>query len=220
MNLDAILAAPKDTSLRLAYADSLDSIGQIELAEFIRIQCNISDLNKRFVKLPRHSSFSGISIDAKINDLRARESELLWNYADKLTNLPFDDIGAVYNGVGGSQLMRMNGCEFVVQFCRGFIEIITCDCMSFLKNVDSICELTPLRKVILSDRPNIAARCTVEGGCWYGWANAESPTMSYSPSSEIADHTDSCGVVWHTSVIKRILAVDFPNLEFKLSAKF
>ena len=41
----AIIAAPDDDTVRLAFADWLDDRGETERAEFIRLQCHIASLD-------------------------------------------------------------------------------------------------------------------------------------------------------------------------------
>lgn len=134
-----IIAQPKDDLPRLVLADWLEEHGQPELAEFIRVQCELAkvDTGKRGWQFIA----DGSSIDAEhravrddnphIERLQRREMEL-WNtpgFADKFTSLttcvlPDSKKTQFHLGTGYGPLLTVRRGLLIVR--RGFVAEVHC----------------------------------------------------------------------------------------------
>lgn len=147
--LAAIIAEPENDLPRLIYADYLDEHGEVERAEFIRVQCRIAELERDCLCVSCVRKRGGgqhhngpCSVDKERVDnpdgtskqafLRRRERELLTpvNAAFWAADLPCpgcEEDGTVWH--------------------RGFVSEITCPWSDWQRLASAIMAATPLRKV-------------------------------------------------------------------------
>lgn len=125
----AIVASPEDDLPRLIYADWLDEHGEDKRAEFIRVQCRISELCAwRREGNAKHPEF---------DSLLARESTL-WS-----ANVsPMREWLATF-GIDHSHCV----------FARGFVSAVTCSWLDWRLHAAAIRAATPLEQVRLTTRP-------------------------------------------------------------------
>jgi len=125
--LRAIAERPDDDALRLIYADWLDDHGELEYAEFIRVQ----------IVLAQNSDAKGEVPSSELARLRSRERSLLSRNRTRWLQ-PLRDLGACG---------RVHG-----EFSRGFVEDAVIDAAVFLERGEELFRISPvatlhLRKV-------------------------------------------------------------------------
>lgn len=77
----AILAAPDDDLPRLVFADWLEENGEVDRAEFIRVQCEIEKHKPEAVNYVRNGRYKredAVRLDWRLVALHDREMQLLW----------------------------------------------------------------------------------------------------------------------------------------------
>lgn len=138
--IQAIRETPDDDTPRLIYADWLEEHGQADRAEFIRVQCQ---LERSTEAEPDHSVLS------------ARVEELLrgnWNeWVGPLRAI----VGPWRDRYGEQWIGEEYHCDGLHRFQRGFVDILALDAENFLRNVEHLKRLVPLRELRLFR----AARC-------------------------------------------------------------
>ncbi len=119
--LQAILGSPEDEGLRLVYADWLEERGDLDRAQFIRVQCELA-------RLPES--------DPQREHLEVRERELLDKHEDEWLGPVLPLIENIWDEPG---------------FCfnRGFVEEICLSATNFLREVGSLLRRHPIRRVRL-----------------------------------------------------------------------
>ena len=166
--LDAICAEPRDTGLRLIFADWLDEHGESDRAEFIRVQCEL-------VETPETLGLVGLP-NERFKALRRRERELLlanWReWVPKGWTLIL------------SPRWEFNLDDFLAcKFRRGFIEVVHCTCADWLQHGPAVVRAQPVLEVRLTDqfgvRAEVVQAALVENWSRYDgaipWARADHP---------------------------------------------
>ncbi len=122
----AILATPEDDTPRLVYADWLDENHQPERAEFIRLQCQISQM-----KAHEASPWQ----PPVVFEIRAREKALLAAYGDEW-------LAPLRQEQGPLQSSETHG-----QFRRGFVEIVWMPATWFQLRAEALFARVPVREL-------------------------------------------------------------------------
>ncbi len=138
--LAAVLADPADDAPRLIMADWLDENGEVERAEFIRVQCKLFDLRRGPAGQVSEES-PWLVTSREYNALRRREREL----SEDATGWP------ILTGV-----LFMNADW---RISRGFISGVTCTAEDWIAHAEAILAVQPVREVTLTTWP----------GSEYGW---------------------------------------------------
>lgn len=138
--LHVILDNPEDDNIRLVYADCLEENGQVERAEFIRVQVELAGLS------PCGGGYAigagQCPVCARILALRRRERELLsehyrqWMWSDLL-------------GVTG----RVFWEDAVKTYRRGLVEAVTLSAEDALAHLDAVLACLPVTEVTLTSWP-------------------------------------------------------------------
>lgn len=139
----AICAEPACDTARLVYADWLDEHGELERAEFVRVQVELARLpdpcprcecaNLRTAAIQTRGAEQ-----RELCALHARERELLQpNWALWMPEVPGP------RGCGNRDCFpktgfAAGGSHTVMTFRRGFVEEITCTAADFLKHADAL----------------------------------------------------------------------------------
>lgn len=139
--LAAIIAAPEDDTLRLAYADWLQEHDQPERAEFTRVQVELGEIDRRFDHvLRRHGRPED---DARSWVLIRREQELLESHGWQQ-----------WQGECRNLIPKGSHIPSRIKFRRGFIEAVTCRWEDWKQHGDSVRLTTPLKAVTLTNWPD------------------------------------------------------------------
>jgi len=128
--LNTVLADPTSDAPKLVYADWLEERGECDRAEFIRTQIELASHSE----CPECGGTGGVPTGMvarmecpRLSALRRRERELLTDgSAADWCGLPYEDHGRVHDGRAGEFLFRIDGCEVIGEFRRGFIDEIHC----------------------------------------------------------------------------------------------
>jgi uncharacterized protein (TIGR02996 family) len=142
-----VLEHPEEDSPRLVYADCLEEMGQVERAEFIRVQLEFERLhNSRGCGLRKGKTQGcNICVSKKGLRIRRREKELLKE--DGLWNNLFDRYFSTLEGQG----FWIGDSCFHAVFRRGFVDEIHCACAHWLHHGKAIVRQQPVRMLRFSD---------------------------------------------------------------------
>lgn len=200
--LATIIERPDDDLPRLLYADWLEEHGQIERAEFIRVQCELANP-------PVYRHFNGtvlLDISGAAQDhvriLRRRERKLLRSHAAAWFAEP--PLNCVQHLLGDETGCRPTGC---IQGTprRGFVEEVTMPWN--YEHVAALRKATPLRKVRLTNRPIPGQKHLADGRmCWFV-AAVDQPDL------------DITRLAWHAGrppTVSELLTAEFPGVAFEL----
>lgn len=175
-----IIAHPGDDAPRLIYADWLEEHGQPERADFIRVQCEIPVLEKKLenptlLEIARSNRLYSqqardmlADIREKISLLQKREGELLaigqWAWVHCVSQFVVPN-------------PRVDWLHYPWKFRRGFIEIVTCTCQTWLDYGSAILAACPtIREVPISDyRPYVFDVNDPQLSGWIYGINAYAP---------------------------------------------
>jgi uncharacterized protein (TIGR02996 family) len=124
--LGAILEEPAEDVHRLVYADWLNEQGEVDFAEFIRLQCNFGS-TRRSRKLLELYGADWFPCPAGQTFLPAYWGRIGWQFDGSST-----------------------GCRLTVR--RGFIAEIGCSLAEWMAHGPALVRRTPLERVTLSDR--------------------------------------------------------------------
>jgi uncharacterized protein (TIGR02996 family) len=156
--LRAVIASPDEDTPRLVYADWLQENGQDERAEFIRVQCELSQPSE---------------LIGREYALKRREWEILgrdWSNADtwfcgdifKLSNIsdgPQLHVRPADAPENAAREMRLHTARGFAHYAardmrlhtaRGFVHSVTCNAADWLKHADAILSKHPVREVTLT----------------------------------------------------------------------
>lgn len=143
--LDAIREFPDDDTIRMAYADHLDEIGNAARAEFIRVQVELA-----FLILPSSSSD-----DTRRTELRRRERELL-NDDNRESWFSIPGLGVQLEGDGNTLFwwVQPSGPRIKASVRRGFIDaLLECTWEDWLAHGDAILAAETVQEVTLTTEP-------------------------------------------------------------------
>jgi uncharacterized protein (TIGR02996 family) len=155
--LAAILADPADDAVRLIYADHLDDCGEGARAEFIRVQCQLADLDGELMSKEDcgHPDCPGC---VERRALRKREREL-WSLQDSANDwLIADPIPQPAHVVIGQDHMAsvVTPTSFpIVIFRRGFADEFRGSAEDWLRHADAVLACQPIRRVRLTTSPGV-----------------------------------------------------------------
>jgi uncharacterized protein (TIGR02996 family) len=165
--LQAILEDPQFDGVRLVYADWLEEHGESERAEFIRVQCELEPIRRRYE-------------DERVGALRLRESDILRDHQDRW-------LGDLQTRLG----KRWYGVHVI--FRRGFPDTIALPVQWYLDDGPAIHQALPLlRRVQLYRLAGLGTRLAqfpipetldeIDIACWISGADAEAIAGSRSLS--------------------------------------
>lgn len=129
----AVMANPQDDSARLILADRLEEVEELERAEFIRIQI---ELSKQPNRIPT------IGVNGKVTFPRHPRLGALWDRHDILMRS--------HKALGISETTYPPTLESY--FARGFITRVSCKCTAWRVHGTWLCLEHPIDKVDLSDK--------------------------------------------------------------------
>lgn len=134
--LQRVLAQPDDDAMRLAYATACEAVGEKRRAEFVRIQCDRANPLEC-----TESTLSGMAGGRRAGCPRCirllREAELLADPALLLDLVP-------------AAIPPMIQPHVPV---RGFVDAFDCAPADWEKHGDAVCDVTPVKRVVLSAVP-------------------------------------------------------------------
>ena len=165
--LATICREPGNIDARLVYADCCEESGDVERAEFIRVQCRLHSPEGVRVKCGRIRSRPWCS-DPECHwcDLNRRERDLLAaNFGGWTDCLPDTLVTKQCPHCADQQadwetgVVECRRCECTgvvsdpnnIDFRRGFVEQVECSCADWLKHGPAIVLATPVVQVTLSD---------------------------------------------------------------------
>jgi uncharacterized protein (TIGR02996 family) len=138
----AIREAPEDDAPRLIFADWLEEHGQVDRAEFIRVQC-------RYERLPK--------TNLERSALMARADSLLQrNWQDWVGPLR-DIVGPWYDRYGAGWMQEQYHPDSLKKFQRGFVDSLSLKAESFLSRARELQRLTVLSELWLWGAGNCSA---------------------------------------------------------------
>lgn len=155
--LQAIAEQPDDDAPRLIYADYLEERGQVERAEFIRVQIELS-------LVPALEWVGDEDADPKVLAWMRREEELLMGAKEKCNQnaLVFSDcqdwqlVGWDPPNIAYLQRPYEEGDDrtvFRLRFRRGFVDWISTTCLGWLKQgARLIRAVSMVQEVVLTDK--------------------------------------------------------------------
>lgn len=201
--MQTICEKPDDDFPRLRYADYLEENGQIERAEFIRVQC---ELWKDF---PRDVPFA-LGTEKRYERwrfLQQRERELLAKEGPPIWGTRWRS--RIVNGFSATHAYRWMPVGAVVaewcEFQRGFVSKVIMTAEDWLLHADALTAATPLQEVVLTTELD-----------WYA---ADCFFLTAPSNREIKR---KCllkfGSHWgeNPPVIQRILDKEWPKIKFTL----
>lgn len=174
----AILADPEDDLPRLIYADWCEEQGDLERAEFVRVQCELSAIDRRPERDPWPAS--------RFAELRRREREL-WgylvrdahdNHAGKLWGLPAEQ--CTVPGPNAPESYPHD--TYIVR--RGFVAEVRCPLQAWLEHGPAVVRAHPVERVGPSDcKPLCHTGALRRVHTWAGGAHG--PTTPYHIPPEV-----------------------------------
>jgi uncharacterized protein (TIGR02996 family) len=208
--LRAVIADPEDDGPRLVYADWLDERGDAARAEFIRLQCELSQVETIEHDCGEDGEWEttcpACGAYGVVGELEGRVVELLDSHGREwLAAIPPGLVPAnVGFGSVGQALVRDG------TFRRGFVERISCPWTAFRDNAARLKAATPLREVRFTTRPYrvIAPRDGYPGRVWLGGLESGSHLWSFFESAIVVE-----------SVVRNLLAHEFgEGIRFEFDA--
>jgi len=134
--LQRVLAQPADDGPRLAYADAAERAGQVERAEFIRVQVELARRGAKREAVLAGAEYVPEEGAVPVAGLQARER-----------GLKNPDRSAWTESLNGWLAVEW------AWFRRGFIASVTCSAADWLKHADEIRERQPIERVRLVTFP-------------------------------------------------------------------
>lgn len=133
--LRAIIAAPSDDLPRLAYADFLEESGEPERAEYIRVQCDLDALNKRYPD--RNPLRMNYSVNDEIGWYRLKKREIELEFGDE----KIQGWGGNYYRWFVEPYLEFFSIDSVIPAVvrRGFIDEIHCTLAQFFGGLCEAC---------------------------------------------------------------------------------
>lgn len=163
--LSAVIATPKDDLPRLVFADWLEENGEAERAEFIRVQCQISEGKEgRVITTQKEHS--------RINGLYARSAQL--RYLPNGNTRTDWTSGIDVTGAG--------------HWKRGFIHNLTAPLSWLIEHGPVICREHPVESVGVTDKRPDESR---EGDAWWYPEDDEFPECSIPDGLRLKRHSPS-----------------------------
>jgi uncharacterized protein (TIGR02996 family) len=147
--IQAICEAPGDDAPRLIYADWLEEHGQADRAEFIRVQCWLARLTE---------------LEAEHSVLAARAEGLLRGHWNEWVGPLRDIVGPWRDRYGERWLDEEYHPDGLRRFYRGFVDTLALDAEDFLRNVEHLKCVVPLRELRLWRAGRCAERLAKEPG--------------------------------------------------------
>lgn len=211
--LRAILAAPDDDVPRLIFADWLDENGEPERAEFIRVQCELAGLREEASALqdiimpamPSDILWKGKPCSSEQFDRLWRAWYLIGRERDLLLPGEFHFAQPIPNLLGWTMVHQPG--EFDWTFRRGFVEEIACSWEDWAR---------PTRKTDgsftkIGERPNERLETMADA------IRAATPLKTVRLTTRLPGGFG--GEPFDNEMQKRILAHDWPGIEFELPAE-
>lgn len=143
----AVREAPSDDAPRLIYADWLEEQGQADRAEFIRVQCQIA-------RAP--------DAGPELLVLAARAENLLRAHWNEWVGPLHAIVGPRHDRYGELWLGEAYHPDGLRSFHRGFVDSLALDADAFLRNVEALNRLVPLRELRLWGAGRCAERLAGE----------------------------------------------------------
>lgn len=213
-----ICATPDDDGPRLRLAHWLETHGDKERAEFVRVQIELAKrqrepnrltgmerVGRNFAEHTEVAMIRAFADDKRPCDcemcLERRERELLdaykstWLLREAQVDCTFDSTSS---------------CERIMEgfrFVRGFAEELTCTADDFLQHADALRAATPLRRVKLTT----PLRFDVNTYNHQQWGIRGDPKSSWFSDDEIANAT-----LQGDTFSRILLRLRFPGIEFEL----
>jgi uncharacterized protein (TIGR02996 family) len=180
--LRAILADPDADGPRLAYADWLDGTGDPTRAEFIRVQCALAALPAG---------------DREFHSLRDRERALLDRHREEWLR-PIHDLfpGAGPRPGGWRRWFQLwtPGEPLVIEFRRGFVEVLEAGSKAYVRCADDLARFIPLRNL----------------GLWFGQTPPLSEALATALGFPHLSRLTALSLTLHPSI--RLRAVEMGQL--------
>lgn len=132
--IQAIRETPNDDAPRLIYADWLEEHGQADRAEFIRVQCRLAGLTEA---------------DPEQSILLARAERLLREHWDEWVGPLRAIVGSWCSRYGEGWMREKYHSDGLRRFQRGFVDLLALEAEDFLRNVEHLKRLVPLRELRL-----------------------------------------------------------------------
>jgi uncharacterized protein (TIGR02996 family) len=145
----AIRETPDDDAPRLIYADWLEEHGQADRAEFIRIQCQFARL---LVTGPKPD----------MGGLLSRTVDLLREHWSEWVGPLRAIVGPWGDRYGERWMVEEYHFDGLHRFQRGFVDSLSLDTEDYLRNVEELRRLTPLRELRLWGAGRCARRLAKE----------------------------------------------------------
>lgn len=145
--LRAVIAEPESDQVRLICADWMEEHGQLERAEFIRVQCRIATMTSGCVVVLRQDcDGSRFEWCNRCREMY-RERELLSRH--KTAWLPLPTNNNTRGNRAGFMVGRDQG-EAI--FERGFVSGVSLPCAAWLYHGPRLVRAAPLTRVVLTDK--------------------------------------------------------------------
>lgn len=145
--LQRVLAEPDEDRHRLAYAEECEAVGDVELAEFIRVQVELARLPSWVPGNPNEQGVISHGVpNQKVTALRRRERELLVGHGNKwlCQTISFSlGVNLVPATEGGGATFR-----------RGFVWDFACQAAEWLPHGDAMTAAHPVQSVTLTTWPD------------------------------------------------------------------
>ena len=140
--LQSVLDNPSDDGVRLAYADAMEEAGELDRAEFIRVQVELAPYADR-------NLVGDVGLAGRIDSLRRRERELLdcghaWMHAPPPLR-PSNRWARRNDG-----LAWLSEPTIGWAFRRGFVARVECSADDWLRHADAITIAHPVEQVRLT----------------------------------------------------------------------
>ncbi len=216
--LAAVLEEPESDALRLVCADFWEEHGEVERAEFIRVQVELAQMEARH----HHECTSTVKRGMEAAGLRRRERELLtlsveqrWpDYAPAIPCwLNADSTVTVHREATAKSVYSST-----VAFRRGFIAAITCTAADWLAHADAIRAREPVTEVMLTTWPEVQHDMINSAGDIFANTQLAVRLVGQGRWKTI---TNKCVMqqTWEQmrpDVIKELLAAEWPGITFTL----
>lgn len=160
-----VCARPDDDAMRLAFADAAEAAGQVERAEFVRVQCELArrgcyQFGCEKVHREKYSVGKRCELADGCDTLRRRQWELFGL-----------DTRQWFPGIDGWACRTIapevppNWREHALAYIsRGFTEHVTCPAARWLERADDVLLWHPVRRVRLTSHPDTMVLYELNGG--------------------------------------------------------